>query len=56
MVVLKRIRPLEKFAPIIVLLVATVVVNLLKIQTELVGDIATIPNSLPSFMLPNFSL
>jgi len=28
----------------------------LDIQTELVGDIATIPNSLPSFMLPNFSM
>ena len=56
MVLLKRIRPIEKFAPIIVLIVATAVVNLLDIQTELVGDIATIPNSLPSFMLPNFSM
>jgi SulP family sulfate permease len=56
MVLLKRIRPIEKFAPIIVLVAATAVVNLLKIQTELVGDIATIPNSLPSFMLPDFSL
>jgi len=56
MVLLKRIRPIEKFAPIIVLVAATAVVNLLKIQTELVGAIATIPNSLPSFMLPDFSL
>ena len=56
MVLLKRIRPLEKFAEIIVLLVVTIIVNLLKIQTELVGSIATIPNSLPPFMLPNFSL
>jgi SulP family sulfate permease len=56
MVLLKRIRPIEKFAPIIVLLVATAVVNLAGIQTELVGDIATIPNSLPPFMLPDFSL
>ena len=56
MVLLKRIRPLEKFAAIIVLLVISIVVNLLKIQTELVGSIATIPNSLPPFMLPNFSL
>jgi SulP family sulfate permease len=56
MVLLKRIRPLEKFAAIIVLLVVTIIVNLLKIQTELVGSIATIPNSLPPFMLPNFSL
>jgi SulP family sulfate permease len=56
MVILKRIRPIEKFAPIIVLVVATAVVNLLSIQTELVGSIATIPNSLPPFMLPDFSL
>ena len=56
MVLLKRIRPIEKFAPIIVLVAATAIVNLLKIQIELVGDIATIPNSLPAFMLPDFSL
>ncbi len=56
MVLLKRIRPIEKFAPIIVLVLATVVVNLLSIQTELVASIATIPNSLPDFMLPDFSL
>jgi SulP family sulfate permease len=56
MVLLKRIRPLEKFAAIIVLLVISIVVNLFKVQTELVGSIATIPNSLPPFMLPNFSL
>ncbi len=56
MVLLKRFKSLEKFAAIIVMLVATIVVNLLNIQTELVGSIATIPNSLPAFMLPNFSL
>lgn len=56
MVLLKRIRPIEKFAPIIVLVLASVVVNLLNIQTELVSSIATIPNSLPAFMLPDFSL
>ena len=56
MVLLKRVRHLEKFAPIIVLVLATAIVNLLNIQTELVGDIATIPNSLPAFMLPDFSL
>ncbi len=56
MVILKRIRPIEKFAPIIVLAVGTIVVNLLAINTELVGSIATIPNSLPPFMLPDFSL
>ena len=56
MVLLKRVRPLEKFAAIIVLVLATIVVNVLKIPTELVSSIATIPNSLPSFMLPDFSL
>ena len=56
MVILKRIRPLEKFAAIIVLVVATIIVNVFKIQTALVGSIATIPNGLPHFMLPNFSL
>jgi SulP family sulfate permease len=56
MVILKRIRPLEKFAAIIVLAVATIIVNYFQIQTELVASIATIPDSLPPFMLPNFSL
>jgi len=56
MVLLKRIRPLEKFAAIIVLFAASVIVNVFNIQTELVGSIATIPNGLPQFMLPNFSL
>jgi len=56
MVGLKRIKPLEKFAAIIVLVMATIVVNLFNIDIELVGDIATIPNSLPTFMLPNFNL
>lgn len=56
MVLLKRVKAIEKFAPIIVLVLATIAVNLLGLQTELVGDIATIPNSLPPFMLPDFSL
>jgi SulP family sulfate permease len=56
MVLLKRVRALEKFAPIIVLLLGSIVVALLGLQTELVGDIATIPNSLPTPMLPDFSL
>lgn len=56
MVLLKRVKPLEKFAAIIVLFVATVVVNLLHIQTALVGSIATIPNGLPPLTLPDFSL
>ena len=56
MVLLKRVKAIEKFAPIIVLLLATIVVNVLGLKTQLVGDIATIPNSLPPFMLPDFSL
>jgi SulP family sulfate permease len=56
MVILKRVRPLEKFAAIIVLFLATLVVNVLNIQTELVGSIATIQNGLPQFALPDFSL
>jgi SulP family sulfate permease len=56
MVILKRIRALEKFAAIIVLFVGSLVVNIFSIQTELVGSIATIPNGLPQFMLPNFSM
>lgn len=56
MVALKQVRALEKFAPIIVMFVASIVVNLFNIQTELVGSIATIPNSLPGFMLPDFSM
>jgi len=56
MVLLKRIRPLEKYAAIIVLFAATLIVNVFNIQTALVGSIATIPDGLPHFMLPNFSL
>jgi SulP family sulfate permease len=56
MVILKRIKPLEKFAAIIVLLIATLIINIFNISTELVGSIATIPNGLPQFTLPNFSL
>jgi SulP family sulfate permease len=56
MVILKRVRPLEKFAAIIVLFLATLAVNLLDIQTELVGSIATIQNGLPQLSLPDFSL
>jgi len=56
MVILKRIRPLEKYAAIIVLALGTLIVNLFAIQTPLVASIATIPDGLPHFMLPNFSL
>jgi MFS superfamily sulfate permease-like transporter len=43
-VVLKRIKPLEIFSTIIVLFVATFIVNLVRIPTALVGSIATIPD------------
>ncbi len=56
MVLLKRNKPLEKFAAVIVLAVMTMAVNLVGIDTELVGDITTIPSSLPQFILPDFSL
>jgi sulfate permease, SulP family len=56
MVLLRRVRPLEKFAAIIVLGAVTIVVNLFKIPTALVSSIATIPNGLPAPMLPNFAL
>jgi SulP family sulfate permease len=56
MVVFKMIKPLERYAAIIVLALGTIIVNLLGIQTPLVASIATIPNGLPQFMLPNFNL
>ena len=56
MVLFKSIKPLEKYAAIIVLALGTIIVNLFAIQTPLVSSIATIPNGLPQFMLPNFSL
>jgi SulP family sulfate permease len=56
MLVFKRIRPLEKYAAILVLALGTIVVALLRIPVQLVGSIATVPSSLPAPMLPNFSL
>lgn len=56
MLVFQRIQPLKKFAAIIVLAVGTIVVDVFKIPTPLVGSIATIPSSLPAFILPDFSL
>jgi sulfate permease, SulP family len=56
MVLFKSIKPLEKYAAIIVLALGTIIVNVFAIQTPLVSSIATIPNGLPQFMLPNFSL
>lgn len=56
MVICKRIRALEKFAAIVVLLVGTLAVILFEIPVELVGSIATIPNGLPTITLPDFTL
>ncbi|MCB0169152.1 MAG: SulP family inorganic anion transporter, partial [Anaerolineae bacterium] len=57
MVALKYIKQTEKLAAIITLFVMTIIVNLLGLpQVELVKSIATIPNSLPMPMLPDFSL
>ena len=54
--VLKRIKLTKKMASIIVLLLMSVVVYIFSISVELVGDIATIPSSLPAPTLPDFSL
>jgi SulP family sulfate permease len=49
------IKPLEAFAILIALVVMTVVVAALDIEVETVGDIASIPNALPPFVVPNFA-
>lgn len=57
MVVLKFIERTEKLAAIITLFVMTIIVNLVGFpQVALVNSIATIPNSLPALMLPDFTL
>ena len=47
----KRVRA---FATLIALVVVTAGVALLRVDVETVGDIASIPNALPPFALPNF--
>ncbi|MBX7433501.1 SulP family inorganic anion transporter [Mycobacterium sp. Y57] len=49
------IKPLEAFATLIALLVVTIGVVLLNIDVETVGDIASIPNALPPFVVPNLN-
>jgi SulP family sulfate permease len=57
MVIFKRFERTEKLAAIITLFLMTIVVNLIGLESvERVKSIATIPNSLPEFMLPDFSL
>ena len=53
--VFKFIKPLEAFATLIALLVVTIAVVLLHTEVETVGDIASIPNALPPFVVPQFS-
>ncbi len=48
------VKPLKAFATLIALAVVTAGVALLHIDVETVGDIASIPNALPPFVLPNF--
>ncbi len=48
------VKPLKAFATLIALVVVTTAVALLHVQVETVGDIASIPNALPPFVLPNF--
>jgi sulfate permease, SulP family len=49
------IKPLEAFAILIALVVVTVGVNVLGVEVETVADIASIPNALPPFSVPNFA-
>ena len=55
--VLLKQSPLEKFADVIIVILSAVFVVLIGWQSvELVGDIATIPSSLPRVSLPDVSL
>lgn len=49
------IKRLEAFAILIALVVMTVVVAVFAFEVETVGDIASIPNALPPFVIPNFA-
>jgi sulfate permease, SulP family len=47
------VKRLSAFATLIALVVVTVVVTALHVRVETVGDIASIPNALPPFVMPN---
>ncbi|ULE33329.1 SulP family inorganic anion transporter [Mycobacterium sp. IDR2000157661] len=49
------VKPLEAFATLIALVVVTVGVLALGTEVETVGDIASIPNALPPFVVPYFA-
>jgi sulfate permease, SulP family len=53
--VFKFIKPLEAFATLIALVVVTVAVTVIGVEVEKVGDIASIPNALPPFVVPHFA-
>ena len=48
------VKPLKAFATLIALVVVTTAVTVLHVDVATVGDIASIPNALPPFVLPNF--
>lgn len=49
----RAIKRLEAFATLIALVVVTIVVAVAQLNVETVGDIASIPNSLPPFVIPS---
>lgn len=53
--VFRFVKPLEAFATLIALVVVTVAVTVAHVEVETVGDIATIPNALPPFVVPHFA-
>ena len=48
------VKPLKAYATLIALVIVTIVVTVMHLDVETVGDIADIPNALPPFVLPNF--
>ena len=52
--VFRLVKPLEAFATLIALVLVTVGVAVLALDVETVGDIASIPNALPPFVVPHF--
>jgi SulP family sulfate permease len=49
------IKPLHAYATLIALVVVTVAVVVMHVEVETVGDIASIPNELPPFVIPDWS-
>ena len=53
--VFRFVKPLEAFATLISLALVTVAVAVMHVDVQTVGDIASIPNALPPFVVPNFA-